>query len=85
MIHPKTMYTDKESTAVNPAEVLYNAIILQAVKDFRMARKRLKRNADDKAACAAVREISRFFRSRYFSVLTQVDGPTLLRRLSEEK
>ena len=85
MIQLKTMYADKASADICSPEVLYNAIILQAVKDFRSARRRMQRQAGDKAAIKTIREVSRFFHSRYFKVLSRVDGPTILRRLSEEK
>ena len=84
MIQPMSMYSIGDDHPVSPVDILYNAIILQAVKDFRDARRKLKRRPDDKAATASIRELSGFFRSEYFSTLTGVDGPTLLRRLSEE-
>ena len=84
MIQPRTMYSVSDDPCVSSAEVLYNAIILQAVKDFRQARRRLKRRPDDKAAMSVVREVSRFFRSDYFSTLTRLDGQTLLNRLMTE-
>ncbi len=84
MIQPMTMYSPSDNDGHNPQDVLYNAIILQAVKDFRSARKRLKRRPDDKAANRVVKEISRFFRSDYFALLTRLDGPTLLNRLMAE-
>ncbi len=63
---------------------LANAIILQAVKDFKPAYRRLKRCPNDKAAQSAVREITKFFCSDYFCVLTSLDGPALLQRLMRE-
>ncbi len=84
MIQPKTMYSVGDDHPASPVEVLYNAIILQAVKDFRAAYKRLKHRPDDKKAAASIRELSKFFRSRYFAILTGVDGPTLLRKLCDE-
>lgn len=43
-------------------ENLANAIILQAVKDYRMALKCLKRNPKNRTALADMDEIERFFR-----------------------
>ena len=57
-------------------EALANAIILQAVKDYRKALKR-----DD---CVRQKEIERFFRSEWFSVLTKIDPEMLIRKLEEE-
>ena len=59
---------------MNPYENLANAIVLQAVKDYRLT--------DDEAELA---EIERFFRSDWFGVLTDVDPEYLIRRLRKEK
>ena len=63
---------------------LANAIILQAVKDFKPAYKRLRRPPNDKVAQNQVRELTRFFCSDYFATLTELDGPTLLNRIMRE-
>lgn len=65
-------------------EDLANAIILQAVKDYRVAFKCLKVNPRNKTALADKEEIERFFRSGWFSVLTSVDGEMLIRSLQME-
>ena len=65
-------------------EKLANAIILQAVKDFRPAYRRLRRHPEDKLAQDAVREITKFFCSDYFCALTDLDGPALLQRIMKE-
>ena len=65
-------------------EDLANAIILQAVKDYRMALKSLKANPRNRTAMADKDEIERFFRSGWFSVLTSVDGEMLIRSLQME-
>ena len=65
-------------------QALANAIILQAVKDFRPAYRRLKRHPNDKLAQDTVREITQFFCSDYFCALTDLDGPALLNRIIRE-
>ena len=65
-------------------ENLANAIILQAVKYYRMALKSLKANPRNRTAMADKDEIERFFRSDWFSVLTSVDGEMLIRSLQME-
>lgn len=60
---------------------LAQAIILQAVKDFKPAYLRLKRCPDDKAATARVKEITEFFCSEYFCLLSDADGPALLKKV----
>ena len=59
---------------MNPYEELANAIVLQAVKDYRLT--------DDEAELA---EIERFFRSGWFGVLPKVDPEYLIRKLRKEK
>ncbi len=65
-------------------ENLANAIILQAVKDYRMAMKCLRANPKNRTARADKDEIDRFFRSQWFMVLTSVDGEMLIRSLNME-
>lgn len=65
-------------------QALANAIILQAVKDFRPAYRRLKSHPNDKLAQNTVREITQFFCSQYFSVLSDLDGPALLNQIMRE-
>lgn len=65
-------------------ENLANAIILQAVKDYRMALKSLKANPRSRMAQADKAEIERFFRSQWYSALTSVDGEMLIRSLLKE-
>ena len=66
-------------------QALANAIILQAVKDFRPAYRRLLKHPDDKAAASRVKEITEFFCSEYFCLLTDLDGPRLLKKIIEEE
>lgn len=65
-------------------ENLANAIILQAVKDYRMALKSLKANPRNRTAMADKDEIERFFRSQWYSTLTDVNGEMLIRSLQME-
>ena len=63
---------------------LANAIILQAVKDFRAAYRRMKKFPDHKAPREEVRDITKFFCSQYFMSLTTLDGPALLQKIIDE-
>lgn len=65
-------------------ENLANAIILQAVKDYRMALKSLKANSRNRTVQTDKAEIERFFRSQWYSALTSVDGEMLIRSLQKE-
>ena len=61
---------------MNGYKELANAIILQAAKDYRKALKHDERGRK--------REIERFFRSEYFTVLTNVSGEMPIRKLRAE-
>lgn len=55
-------------------EDLANAIIIQAVKDFRSTKSPQVRN-----------EIKRFFKSEWFTMLSNVDGDIILKKLESEE
>jgi len=59
---------------MNPYEELANAIVLQAVKDYRLP--------DDEQELAS---IERFFRSGWFNTLTSIDPEMLISKLRKEK
>lgn len=61
-----------------------NAIIISAVKDYRKALRRLRKNPDSRTAAAEIREIERFFHSEWYGMLTDVDGDFLIRKCREE-
>ena len=59
---------------MGPYEELANAIVLQAVKDYRMTD-----DPDDQA------ELEKFFRSEWYGVLTSLDAELLISQLRKEK
>lgn len=59
---------------MNPYEELANAIVLQAVKDYRLN--------DDEQELAS---IERFFRSGWFGTLTSINPEMLISKLRKEK
>ena len=65
-------------------EDLAQAIIMKAVEDYRKARRRVRHFPDQKGAQATIREVEKFFRSRWFAQLTDIDGEILIKRLREE-
>lgn len=73
-----------KNLTVDPYERLANAIILQAVTDYRVALKRIKRNPKDRERIDEALRIERFFRSGWYQRLTNVDGEYLIRRLQDE-
>ncbi len=70
---------------IDPYENLACAIILQAVKDYRTARKKLTHNPKNKDAKLMVEDLERFFRSDWYASLTSIDGEMLLTKLKEEE
>lgn len=68
-----------------PYERLANAIVLQTVKDFRAARRKLRRKPQNVEAKRMINDCERFFRSDWFVELTDVDGEAVLRKLYEEE
>lgn len=73
-----------KNLAEDPYERLANAIILQAVADYRVALKKIKANPKNKQAIDEALDIERFFRSGWYQHLTNVDGEYLIRRLQDE-
>ena len=69
---------------MNPYKELANAIIVQAVKDYRDAVERLRYTPDDKSAQHDKRSIEKVFRSNWFSILSDLNGELLLKKLKEE-
>lgn len=69
---------------ISPEESLANAIILQAVKDYRMALKALRENPNSGSAKASKREVERFFRSPWYSALSDVSPEFLIEKLNKE-
>ena len=65
-------------------EILANAIVEQAAKDYRWARAGLAKDAENVAATAMRSETERFFRSAWFGQLTSIDGEWLLEKLEGE-
>ena len=73
-----------KNLAEDSYERLANAIILQAVTDYRTALKKIRKNPGNRDAIDEALRIERFFRSGWYSQLTSVDGEYLIRRLREE-
>ena len=65
-------------------ETLANAIVVQAAKDYRAARRKLRKDPYNTKALHTVRDVEEFFRSDWFKVLTLMDGGTILKLLEEE-
>ena len=64
-------------------EALSQAIILQAVEDYRKCRRLVRRKPGQIEAQKMIREVEAFFRSRWFQ-LSDVDGNMILEGLKKE-
>ena len=73
-----------KNLAEDPYERLANVIVLQAVSDYRSALKKIKAHPKNREAISEALEIEKFFRSGWYSILTDVDGEYLIRRLQDE-
>ena len=69
---------------MEPLQMLANAIVIQAAKDYRAALRHIRRKPDSKVAQAEITELERFFRSEWYRCLTSVDGEALMKKLKEE-
>lgn len=65
-------------------ENLANAIILQAVKDYRGILRKIKKHPFDRLVLSEKRRLERFFRSQWFGMLTGVDPEMLIGKLKQE-
>ena len=65
-------------------EELANAVVMLAVKDYRLARWRIRRYPGAKKSQDRIRECERFFRSQWFRVLTEINGEELIKQLRSE-
>ena len=63
---------------------LANAIIEQAVKDYRVALRKLNKNLENETGKRVKRDVERFFQSRWFEVLTSIDPKILIQKLEAE-
>lgn len=68
-----------------PYTELANAIVMQAVKDWRDAVHKLKKRPRYEPAKEMKDECEEFFLSDWFTALTSVDGESILKKLKEEE
>ena len=69
---------------MTPEELLANAIVEQAVKDYRQALKDIKRASKAAAARESIQELEDFFHSDWYALLTTLDPDVLINRLRKE-
>ena len=64
--------------------LLAEAIVLQAAEDYRTALRTLRRRPDLRPARQRKTSLERFFRSRWFSILSGLEPERLITALREE-
>ena len=69
---------------MNPYQELANAIIVLAVKDYRIALRKCAARPHDRAYQSERKELEAFFQSGWFGVLTDLDGELLMQKIQEE-
>ena len=69
---------------MEPYESLANAIVMQAVKDYRIALLHLQKRPDNKSYQIEVAALERFFRSGWYGEITNLNAEYLIRRVNEE-
>lgn len=65
-------------------ENLANAIVYQAVKDYRQILKVCIQYPDDEELQQEKESIEQFFESKWYSILTELDGAWLMRKIKED-
>lgn len=73
-----------KNLAENPYERLANAIVLQAVSDYRAALRKVRKNPKNREALDSALQIEKFFYSQWYQILTSVDGEYLITQLRKE-
>ncbi len=69
---------------MDPYEMLRNAIVLKAVKDWRLAVHKLEKQPESIYSQSVRDNCERFFLSDWFEKLTGMDGSVILRKLKKE-
>ena len=69
---------------MDPYQELANAIVMQAVKDYRIALLHSKKRPDNNGYQIEVASLERFFRSGWFGEFISLNAEYLIRRVNEE-
>ena len=80
----RIMSKNQHQPSMDPYQMLANAIVTMAAKDYRKTLRWLMRNPRSCSAKAQLATLEAFFRSDWYSVLTNVSGEWLMDRMKEE-
>lgn len=67
-----------------PFQMLANAIVEQAARDYKAAYLMIKKDPENEEAMDTVLEVERFFGSGWYQFLTKLDAGYLMRKIREE-
>ena len=85
---PTQRATDYERTgdivAMGPWQALANAIVLQAVEDYRTELSGSRCHKHRSTRAKRIRELEQFFRSHWYETLTNIDGEMLMAKIRRE-
>lgn len=76
---------DPGISRICPEQQLANAIVLQAVYDYRKVIRFLRRHPKDESTMGKKRSIESFFASQEFGIYTDADGMSIARRICAEE
>ena len=65
-------------------QALANAIIIQAAKDYKRVLRVIKKHPGSQAAMDEAKKLERFFHSRWYGVLTEVNPDYLMRQIQRK-
>ena len=74
----------EDKTLVQCWEDLANAVVVQALEDYRNACARLRIRPDLRTQAARKRSLERFFRSRWLHTLSDADPELILEKIRKE-
>lgn len=70
-------------TDIKNYENLANAIVVQAMQDYRLALRAIRKRSNNLMAIRTKVEIEQFFHSGWYRLLTTVDGDYLIEKVSD--
>lgn len=76
---------DSGISRICPEQQLANAVVLQAVDDYRKVIRFLRRHPKDESTMGKKRSIESFFASQEFGIYTDADGMSIARRICAEE
>lgn len=76
--------TKNAKVTFNGYDALANAIVIQAVSDYRSARRKLRKEPGCHLAKRDINDCEEFFTGQWIKALTEIDGNLILKRLEEE-